>query len=242
MRRLAVLCLAVAVVALAAPDVRAQGRKGGGRFGRGGGFGPLALAATQKSVQEELKLSEEQVTKLKDAAEQQRGSFKGFKDLSKEERQQKAAERAKAADKALAGILNPNQYKRLKQISLQLRGADALADPTVAEAIKLSDDQKEKIKTIREEARNEMRTLFKSDDKEAARQKIADLRKATQHKVLGVLTDEQKTTWKEMTGAPFTGKITPPQRRPRPGAGAGLSPRRLPAALSDRQALPARRG
>ena len=41
----------------------------------------------QKSVQEELKLTEEQITKVKDAQTKQRESFQGLQSLSAEERQ-----------------------------------------------------------------------------------------------------------------------------------------------------------
>ena len=45
--------------------------------------------------------------------------------------------------------------------------------------------------------------------------KIAELRKATLAKVEAKLTDEQKTTWKELLGAPFEIKF-----EPRPAAAA----------------------
>jgi hypothetical protein len=61
---------------------------------------------------------------------------------------------------------------------------------------------------------------------------MAELRKSTNEKVLAVLTDEQKTKWTELTGAPFTGEIRlggEGQRRPgaegarRPASGAPAS-------------------
>ncbi len=50
--------------------------------------------------------------------------------------------------------------------------------------------------------------------------KIAEHRKETLAKIESKLTDEQKTTWKEMLGAPFEIKF-----EPRPGA--------VPAAAAD---------
>ena len=236
MRRLVPLSVALAVVLLAAPGAQAQQKgRGKGGFGRGGGMGfgltPVALLS-QKSVQEELKLSEDQLGKVKELAAKQRGGGKGFKDLSKEERQQRIEERAKASDKAIAAILKPEQVTRLKQISLQVRGARAFSDPQVASALKLTDDQKEKIKTIQEDARKDMRELFQGGGGEGAREKIAAARKATNEKAMNVLTPDQKATWKELTGAPFTGEITPPRPRGRrPTADARLGRGRGPAAV-----------
>jgi hypothetical protein len=50
------------------------------------------------------------------------------------------------------------------------------------------------------------------DDRQAAMQKMTALRKETLTKVMAMMTDDQKKTWKEMTGEPFT--MPAPQRRP----------------------------
>jgi Spy/CpxP family protein refolding chaperone len=213
MKRLVPLAAVLAVVALAAPAGWAQGR-------RGGGGGTLFLL-TQKSVQEELKLSDDQVKKVTDLGEKAREEFGKLRDLSREERQQKAAELSKANDKAVAEILQPNQLKRLKQIHWQQQGARAFGDPEVADALKFTDQQKDKIKAVQEEAQKEMSALRQSGgDREEVRKKSEELRKATNDKLMGLLTDEQKTKWKELTGEPFKGEIR------RPGAGARRASRR----------------
>jgi hypothetical protein len=199
----------VAVVALVVivPFVGAQ------RPDRGGMGGGLAFLLGQKSVQDELKLSEEQVKNVNELQEKQRGAFKGFKNLSKEERRAKFEERAKEQQKAIDGILKPEQSKRLKQIALQQSGSRALNNPEVAAALKLSDDQKAKIKTIQEESFKEMREAFGGGDRAEARKKIEALRKATGEKVQAVLTGEQKTKLNEMMGEPFKGEIKRPEFR-----------------------------
>jgi Spy/CpxP family protein refolding chaperone len=192
---------------LVVPLVFAQGRQ---RPGAGMGGGSLFLL-TQKSVQDELKLTEEQVKKVAALEEKQRESAKGFKDLSKEERKTKMEERAKESKKAVDEVLKPEQVKRLKQISLQQSGSRAYADPEVAEALKLTDDQKEKMKTIQEDSRKEMRDLFTGGANEEARKKMETLRKAADEKVQGLLTAEQKTKLKELLGEPFKGEIKRPE-------------------------------
>jgi Spy/CpxP family protein refolding chaperone len=199
---------AALIVVLAAPAVQAQR----GQRGPGGGFGRVTslFLLTQKSVQQELKLSDEQIKKLTELADKQRQTLAELGNLAREERQQKMREQTQAADKAVAEILQPEQQKLLKQIVLQQRGAQALSEPEVADALGLSAEQKEKLKTIRDEAQREMRELFQGGNREEAQKKVADLRKATEEKAQEVLTPEQKTKWKEMVGEPFKGEIARP--------------------------------
>jgi len=209
MKRLAQITLAAALVAMAVSPALAQERQRQRPGGRFGGFGGgMVYLLTQKSVQEELKLSEEQVKKVEELRTKQRESFQGLRDLSQEERQKKMREQGEATQKAVAGILKPEQLKRGRQISLQLQGAGALRNEEVAKALNITDDQKEKIREIQRKSFEEMRGLGRGEE---ARTKIQELRKATNEKVMAVLTAEQKTKLKEMQGKPFTGKIEPPQ-------------------------------
>jgi Spy/CpxP family protein refolding chaperone len=204
MKRLVPLALALAVVALAAAAVQAQGP-------RPGGGGTLFLL-TQKSVQEELKMSEEQVKKVSELEAKQREAFRDFRDLSREERQKKFQEMAKANEKAIGEILKPEQLKRVKQISLQRQGLRALGDPEVAEALKLTAEQKDKVKAVMDETGKEMRALFGAGlDRDEARKKMEEIRKASEEKLMTILTDEQKTKLKELQGEPFKGEIRFPQ-------------------------------
>jgi hypothetical protein len=155
------------------------------------------------------------VKKVQELMEKQRDNFTGLRDLSPEDRRKKFEEIAKANDKALADILKPEQMKRTKQISLQVRGGRAFADPEVVEALKFTAEQKDKIKAIQEEAQKEMRDLFQGGNREEARKKIAELRKSTDAKLNELLNTEQKAKWKELTGEPFKGELT------RPGFGGG---------------------
>ncbi len=211
MMRLGKLGLVLAVVAMASGPALAQQRQPGGRGFGGFGGSPLFLLA-QKSVQDELKLSEDQVKKVKDLSDKQRGSFQGLRDLSPEERQKKMQEARKANDKAVADILKAEQLKRLKQISLQQRGARAFSDPETAKALHLTDGQTEKVKTILEASRPAGGQRGQRGQRtEEERQKLDAARKATNEKLMNVLTSEQKAKWKELTGEPFKGEIRRPE-------------------------------
>ncbi len=176
---------------------------------------------TQKSVQDELKLSDEQIKKATEQVEKQRESFAGLRDLSQEERQAKMQENAKANQAVLAEILKEDQLKRFKQISLQQRGGQALADPEVAQALGLSTEQKDRIQAIQEASQGELRELFEAGagggDRQELQKKAETLRASVNEKSTAVLTPEQQTKWKEMTGAPFKGEI----RRQGRGGGGG---------------------
>jgi Spy/CpxP family protein refolding chaperone len=210
-----------AAAALAATMMLASGafaqRGGGFGFGRGG-FGGGANMLRIPEVQTELKLTDEQKTKVTDLLqklrEQRQGQGQNFQDLSPEERQKLLADRRAAEDKQLADILNADQMKRYHQLQLQQQGYSALADKSVADQLKLTDEQRTKIQGILDEQRAAMRDLFQSggSDREAMMQKMQGIRKQTDQKIAALLTDDQKNQWKEMTGAPFTFPAPAPPR------------------------------
>lgn len=207
MRRMA-LTMALAALLGAPAMVQAQGGFG---FGQGN---PLGLLS-QKSVQEELKLSAEQLEKATQAITKQRESMMGLRDLGQEERLAKMREMNEAAEKTVKEFLKPEQATRLRQVFLQVQGGRALANQALAQELNLTDDQKQKVKETLAGSQEKMRDIFQGagDDREAAMKKIQDLNKETGTKIVDLLTDAQKAKWKEMTGKPFTGKIEIGPRR-----------------------------
>jgi hypothetical protein len=225
MFRLSQLVLAVAVVGLiVSPAGAQQQRQRGGGGGRGGGFGGGMMSQltllTQKSVQEELKLTPDQVEKVTELQRKQQGARQGLADLSQEERAKKMQEMTKETDKAVAGLLKPDQSKRIKQILLQQQGAMAFNTPEVAQAMNFTAEQKQKLKDIQDTATKERQALRggggAGGDRQAMAQKIAEITKKTNTEAMALLTAAQKTKWQELTGEPFKGEIVPGgARRPR---------------------------
>jgi RNA polymerase sigma factor (sigma-70 family) len=210
----------------------------GSGSGSGGGFGSCKLAPlTQKPVQQELKLTRDQIKKLTELQRKQEQSTRTlistlkFDELFKEPEslQKKWAEIAAQGEKGVDAILNTSQRTRLQEISLQQRGGNALGDPDVAEKLELTDEQKKRIQDIQAEGIKELRDLGlkemqglmelgpnpfdvgKALDKmrqgqktmEKMRKKSEEVTKMMSDKCLAVLTSEQTTKWKEMTGKPF---------------------------------------
>ena len=227
--------LTVAAAVLVAGAISAQPTG----FGFGGGQGPSGLVMN-KAVQEDLKMTEEQVTK---AAEWAKGFFAkrqeifkdkgielgkggggggGFgKGLDPETMAKFAAANAevdKAAYKELETVLKPDQVKRLKQIQVQARGVSAFQNADIAKDLKLTDDQKKAVTDISADLQRELMEMgqdffgggFDQEKMTEFQKKSQELQKKTFEKVTAKLTDDQKKTWKEMTGAPFdTAKLVP---------------------------------
>jgi hypothetical protein len=216
MRSISRVGLVIGVALLLVADVSAQQRqRGQGRGGRGGfGGGGLGMLIQNEGVQKELKLSSSQVEQATAAIQKVRDKHQdelaSVRDLQGDERREKMASLNKTIsgeqEKALAGILTPDQVKRLKQIELQVRGAQAFSDAEVESHLKLTAEQKEKIKTIASDAQAERRELFQGGgaggDRAEMQKKMTALNKTTMEKISAVLTPAQRDTWKEMTGAP----------------------------------------
>ena len=101
--------------------------------------------------------------------------------------------------KAIGDVLDANQFKRLKQISLQLRGFHVFTDDKILEELKFTGKQLDSVNAIMVEYARKWRAL--SQDKEF--QKIPKLKKETLANVILVLSDAQKRQWKEMIGPKF---------------------------------------
>lgn len=203
MKRFMQITLAVTVITIVGCQVRTQGQQQ--ERPREDGLRRLSamhyLLATDKSVQDDLKLSEEQVKKIKEleAKEDQvvRDSNNKNEGFIKMRQQQIANE------KALPNILDAMQLARLEQIELQRAGAQSLRYPDIARTLDLTDEQKESIKQSHTKFLEDIRGL----SSEKARKKREEVRQAALEQMTDVLTAEQKMKWKEMLGQPFKGEV-----------------------------------
>src|SRR5262249_37157325 len=121
----------------------------------------LVIAAglvADKSLQEDLKLTAEQVKDIAAAVRKIREKYQPkLSTLDPKERSELLAKFDDETRKAAAEILKPEQVKRLKQIERQMAGVVyAFLDEEVAKELKLTDDQKGKIKGIITELQKEI--------------------------------------------------------------------------------------
>jgi uncharacterized membrane protein YgcG len=213
-------------------DGIAQGRRGPGsnRFGggrRGGGGADFGSLLRSEQVQTELKLDEGQLAKIvaisEKSREQSRELFSGMRDLSDDERRAKGEELQKKMRQLqtdmrqqLETVLNATQVKRLDELTLQIRGIGAFADSEFCGKLSITDEQKQGIDDIIAAQRDMQRELFGSmrelrdlDDDERTtrltkmREKGEEITRETEAAVLELLSEEQRTSYKQMKGEPF---------------------------------------
>jgi hypothetical protein len=165
---------ALMVGVLAAGLVAMLGAQPGGFGGGfGGGQGSPTTLVGIKAVQDELKMTDEQVTKIRDMGKdfftrrmeilKEEGIEFGKGGFSPEMQEKLAAANAKAnkaAYKDLEGILKPDQVTRLKQIAVQASGVLAFQDAEVVEKLKLTDSQKGSIKGVVADFQRDQREIM----------------------------------------------------------------------------------
>ncbi len=218
-----------------------RGGRGGGGFGMGGRQTAVTLAGNE-AVQKELALTDDQIAKVKTLGEEARaelrpsGDFAGLRDLPESERRTKMAEMmAKQAETSkavaekykpkLAAVLDAKQVERLDQILVQAEGAQAYADPEVVKALKLTQDQQDKIASINKEAGEKSRELFGAGGGGGGAgsgngEKIRELNQTRDKDLAAVLTADQTAAFAKLKGKDFD--VAQLRRGPGgPGGGQG---------------------
>jgi hypothetical protein len=173
---------------------------------------------TNSQGQKELKLSNNQVKKIEELKAENRQAQAGLRDLNVGDRRKKREDLNKANMAALAKILTQKQLRRAEQIYLQQIGpALAFRKPQVAAALKITDEQKEKIDVARGKANEELRAIMAQEQR--TRQQLTDCFKKRDEEILKVLTPVQTTRWKELLGEPF--KLEPRRSEEQKQSGQG---------------------
>jgi hypothetical protein len=220
MRKLFAFLALTSLVVVVSATAQAQ-RFGGGQFQT-----PGYTLLTNKSVQEELKLSDEQKEKIKGIVDGIRADTKGKggfgefkKDMSKEEMTklfEKMAEQAKETNtkamKQLLPLLKEEQVKRFKEIERQQMRTAIFTDADFAKEVGITDDQKEKIKGIVDEIGKDSREIQtavrnKELDLKDGQKKIDAIRKDGLDRIMEVMKDEQKAKYKALMGETFEVKF-----------------------------------
>jgi hypothetical protein len=189
-----------------------------GRGAVGGGPAGFLMAP---NVQQDLKLTDTQVKKvqetLREIKERHQEDYAALRDVSYDVRWTKMAalNEMVCAEVKTALSLSAEQSRRFEQISLQAHGLLAFGCRAVDEKLKLSDDQKSKIREIAEATHNSFASADNSNASEQertdARSKRALAQKEDMTKAYALLTDDQKASWKELIGESI--HIDYPERR-----------------------------
>lgn len=216
-RRLMVLAmtlvLGVAFVCAAKVQAAEESRGGPRRgFSRGSLLGLLRL----DQVQKEMKLNEEQTTKVKALVEklgaEMREQYTALRQI--EDRQQRLTKMTELRDQydqkvreQLRDVVPREQMMRLYQIRMQVRPVvDSLSNRYVARRLELTEEQQKKVAEISKETQAKQSELFgamrnaSDEQRTEALQKLRQVRSDADEKALAVLTAEQREAFEKMKG------------------------------------------
>jgi Spy/CpxP family protein refolding chaperone len=165
------------------------------------------LLLRQKSVQTELKLSDDVAKKVMEFTNMESDEYGKALKLAAKERTAKFDELEKANKKFLEDNLSADQRKRLEQITLQVTGVYQLGRPEVVKALNLTEEQQNKFEALQKETRKALEEIITATERAGKAEKLSKLREETNKKIAAVLTDEQKAKVKEIVGEPFKGEL-----------------------------------
>jgi hypothetical protein len=166
------------------------------------------LLLWQSSVQKDLKLIDEQVSKINQYARGQWREAEEVARLPEKEREEKFAAMAKENDKFIAYTLAPEQRKRLNQIAMDVALLLGVTPPHLAKELQMTDEQKSRFHELQKAAHKEAVDVLRSSGGQMIKQeKLKEMRLANRWRLMDLLTAEQKTKWRELDGEPFTGDL-----------------------------------
>ncbi|MCA9142993.1 MAG: hypothetical protein KDB05_09410 [Planctomycetales bacterium] len=203
------MLIAVCLLSSIAEVTNAQSPGHGAFGGFFGGSGRLLV--DMKEVREELGVDDQQAelldALLEDLADQRRalreqdeGPRSADETVRRREfelRLEMLAEFDRRSEALIAVVLEPSQASRLSELYLQRDGIRAFERPEVATKLELSDEQKQRLQTLRDSlVENRTRRSSYEEQRRLLREKeLAGLR--------AVLNEEQQTRWQQLLGKPF---------------------------------------
>jgi len=211
----------ILIAAVSALGVMSFGQ-GQRMFRMGGGMQSSIRLAMREDVGKELALTAEQKTKLQDASDKQReemramfqsgggpGGGGGGNMPDRAAMEKMMADRAAKEKEIVSGILNADQMKRLDELKIQRAGNNAILDPAVQTALKMTDAQKKQVSDLQDKQGEAMRALFEKMqnqeiDRDAMRASMEKNQKIMSDELAKILTADQKKQLADMGGKPFT--------------------------------------
>jgi hypothetical protein len=158
-------------------------------------------------------------------------AFREFQRLPPDERERRFLELARAGETGLAEILSEQQLVRLRQIDLQLRGLSAFQDPDVVAALKLTAEQRARIRRYEGDVfagrpppggprpgRPEPEEQRRAREERERQERERAMREAVAKAEAEVLTTGQAARWRELTGKPLKRPGPPREGPPTPRA------------------------
>ena len=186
------------------------GQRGPGMFMMGGGMMGYTQLLRIEKVQKEIELTDDQKAELQKIEEQSRARMRELFQGGGQDREaarQRFEQARQETEKAIEGVLLPNQVKRLKEIRLQVVGiASALMDQGVRKELGVTEEQAQKIREAVQKVMEDMRAQRQEGEPpgpEQMQQRMQEMRTKMADAVMAQLTEEQKNKWNQMIGEKF---------------------------------------
>lgn len=186
------------------------GQRGPGMFMMGGGMMGYTQLLRIEKVQKEIELTDDQKAELQKIEEQSRARMRELFQGGGQDREaarQRFEQARQETEKAIEGVLLPNQVKRLKEIRLQVVGiAGVLMDQGVRKELGVTEEQAQKIREAVQKVMEDMRGQRQQGERPSAeqmQQRMQEMRTKMAEAVMAQLTEEQKNKWNQMIGEKF---------------------------------------
>jgi hypothetical protein len=165
----------------------------------------LVPLLAERAVQDDLKLTAEGCERINALSRRRAEQFRDLftRHQSDEERHQGFLALARSSEAVVENILTQEQLARLRQIKLQRDGARAFEDPEVSTALKLTAEQRTRIRTIQTEAF--LSGIPRLGPGKPGKPPGPPAPSPLEKIVKTVLTVEQAQQWQKLTGEPFKG-------------------------------------
>jgi peroxiredoxin len=155
------------------------------------GPNPLVMLARASSVQAALGVDRRQADAIDNAVRAVDEPLWRLRDLPRTQSSQEIKRLSDSFHAELQQILRPQQLQRLQQIAMRAKGWDALLSPAIAESLRISDEQLDRIRRILDDNMKPGR--------EAARESDA----AKAKRIASVLSGPQREQLSRLVGKPF---------------------------------------
>lgn len=198
-----------------------QQQFGGGQKvpGQQGARGTLQTPISQQpwfsdqGIRNQLRINEDQFNRLNKVYGEQWNRYNtgisGLNNLEPAQRTQKMQQMSqdfyRGVNDAAKEVLNAEQMSRYNQLYLQHQGWQAFDDPEIQRKLNLTDEQRQKINQLQSDYQTQWGNLNKEfgTDREGAARRYNELRQKNREQMNSLLNEQQRQTWREMTGDPF---------------------------------------
>ena len=169
---------------------------------------PFLFLLREPAVHEELKLTEEQQSRLRQLNERFDGQLLSTRNKRPEDGQRIVTAVMSATRSGVAELLTPEQQRRLQQIRYRLRGISFVLDPVASQGLELTADQQESVREAVSARLEEVNSLQQQVNKgettePKARSAATRALRAEQRQIQAILTQEQRQQLPSLIGAQF---------------------------------------